>query len=434
MSYKTYKKYKDSEVEWIGEIPLDWNIVRNKNIFKKSKVIVGQQWNKFPVLSLTKNGVIIKDIKLNEGKMPSDFSVYQIISPGNLLLCLFDIDVTPRCVGFIENKGIVSAAYSEIKSISNIFMKYYYYWYLMLDNDKTLLHLSKNLRNSLSNEDFMSLPIVKPSLKEQTLIADYLDKKISEIDGNIAKNKELISLLEEKKTALINQAVTKGLDPNVPMKDSKIEWIGEIPEHWEVKRLKYNCQVNPSNKKFISNQDIKVNFLPMEKVSDNGWFDENSKEDYSKISKGYTYFEDNDVLLAKITPCFENGKSTLIKDLDYGFGFGSTEFHVIRFGVENLPKFIYYLIKSYSFRHLGQAFMIGTAGQKRVSTEFVENFPMVTLPIYEQKEIVDYLDEKILKIDKTTEKVYKQIDLLEEYKNSLIHHAVTGKIDLRNDV
>ena len=203
---------KDSGIEWISEIPDHWKLVRNKNLFVKSKVIVGQQWEKFPVLSLTKKGVIIKDIELNEGKMPSDFSIYQIVNPGNLLLCLFDIDVTPRCVGFIKNKGIVSAAYSEIKPIDKIFMKYYFYWYLMLDLDKRLLHLSKNLRNSLSTDDFMSLPIVKPPLDEQIKIAEFLDNETLKIDEIIDKIQSNIEFLEEYKNSLIHHVVTGKID------------------------------------------------------------------------------------------------------------------------------------------------------------------------------------------------------------------------------
>lgn len=113
----------------------------------------------------------------------------------------------------------------------------------MLDIDKQLLHLSKNLRNSLSTEDFMALSVVKPPLDEQIQIANYLNKKTAKIDETIAKNKELIDLLEEKRIALINHVVTKGLDPDVPMKDSGIEWIGNIPEHWETIKLK-NCTTN----------------------------------------------------------------------------------------------------------------------------------------------------------------------------------------------
>lgn len=203
---------KDSNVEWIGKIPKHWELIKNKHIFKKSKVIVGPNWDKYDVLSLTKNGVIIKDIERNEGKMPSDFSIYQIVNPGNLLMCLFDIDVTPRCVGYIENKGIVSAAYTELSAIDNINIKYYYWWYLMLDIDKRLLHLSKNLRNSLSTEDFMALTVVKPPLEEQKQIDEFLTNEISKINDAITKIEDNINLLEEYKTSLIHNVVTGKID------------------------------------------------------------------------------------------------------------------------------------------------------------------------------------------------------------------------------
>ena len=211
--------------------------------------------------------------------------------------------------------------------------------------------------------------------------------------------------------------------------DSNIEGVGRIPSHWELKKLKYNCKVNPSKKQSISNEDLKINFLPMEKVSEDGWYDIESFAPYSSISKGYTYFEDNDVLLAKITPCFENGKSTVVKDLKYGFGFGSTEFHVLRFRKNILPKFIYYVIKSYAFRTIGQAFMNGTAGQKRVGVEFIENYLMVTPPLYEQEQVVNYLDTQTSKIDENIAKNEELIQLLEEKRVALINQVVTKGLD-----
>jgi len=144
-----------------------------------------------------------------------------------------------------------------------------------------------------------------------------------------------------------------------------------------------------------------------------------------------TYFENNDVLVAKITPCFENGKGTLVSDLEYGFGFGTTEFHVLRSHNNLHAKYLFYLTKTHLFRVTGEAFMEGTAGQKRVSADFVKDFLMVIPPKQEQQKIVEYLDKATSKIDKTIQKIEKKIALLEKYKKSLIHHVVTGKADVR---
>lgn len=219
------------------------------------------------------------------------------------------------------------------------------------------------------------------------------------------------------------------LKPYPEYKDSGVEWIGEIPQNWEMRRLKYNCSVNPPGKKSLSDPKAKVNFLPMEKVSEEGDYDLESKTEYENVSSGYTYFEDSDVLLAKITPCFENGKGALVENLKYGFGFGTTEFHILRYGTEIHPKYLYFLTKSHLFRVIGEAFMEGAAGQKRVSTDFVKNFPMPTPSMAEQKLIVNYLEKKTSEIDLTIEKDTRLIELLKEKRTALINHVVTKGLD-----
>lgn len=420
--FRYNNEFKDSKVEYIGKIPKSWKIIRNKHIFNKTKVIAGPNWDKYNILSLTKNGVIIKDIERNEGKMPSDFSIYQIVNPGNLLMCLFDIDVTPRCVGYIENNGIVSAAYTELSPIADINMKYYYWWYLMLDIDKQLLHLSKNLRNSLSTEDFMALSVVKPPLDEQIQIANYLDKKTAKIDETIAKNKELIDLLEEKRIALINHVVTKGLDPDVPMKDSGIEWIGNIPEHWETIKLK-NCTTIVNDKKDLANEKDK--YIGLEHIeSETG-----NLLNYSNEGADGTVnkFKKNMILFGKLRPY-------LAKVVNAPFdGVCSTELLVFKTSKSLVSKYLFYFMLSNRFIEQVNSSTYGVK-MPRANPDFINSLH-ITLPnSIDQQEIVDYLDSKITNINYTISKIKENIILLEEYKTSLIHHVVTGKIDVKEEV
>lgn len=420
--FRYNNEFKDSKVEYIGKIPKSWKIIRNKHIFNKTKVIAGPNWDKYNILSLTKNGVIIKDIERNEGKMPSDFSIYQIVNPGNLLMCLFDIDVTPRCVGYIENNGIISAAYTELSPIADINMKYYYWWYLMLDIDKQLLHLSKNLRNSLSTEDFMALSVVKPPLDEQIQIANYLDKKTAKIDETIAKNKELIDLLEEKRIALINHVVTKGLDPDVPMKDSGIEWIGNIPEHWETIKLK-NCTTIVNDKKDLANEKDK--YIGLEHIeSETG-----NLLNYSNEGADGTVnkFKKNMILFGKLRPY-------LAKVVNAPFdGVCSTELLVFKTSKSLVSKYLFYFMLSNRFIEQVNSSTYGVK-MPRASPDFINSLH-ITLPnSIDQQEIVDYLDSKITNINYTISKIKENIILLEEYKTSLIHHVVTGKIDVKEEV
>lgn len=199
-------KMKDSGIEWVGEIPENWEIMPNKYIMHKEKIICPIYQNE-DILSLTMNGVIVRDLDAG-GKMPKTFDGYQKIRKGNLLMCLFDIDVTPRCIGIINSDGLTSPAYSQFILHNNATANYYYYYYLMLDFTKELLHMAKNLRHSLTEEQLGTIQVPVPPVGEQKAIADYLDAKCAKIDGIISQKREQISTIEEYKKSLIFEYVT----------------------------------------------------------------------------------------------------------------------------------------------------------------------------------------------------------------------------------
>lgn len=178
----------------------------NKYLMKKKKVIC-PVYNGEDILSLTMKGVIVRDLDAG-GKMPTSFDGYQRLEPGNLLMCLFDIDVTPRCIGLIKQEGLSSPAYSqfELNDMGNA--KYYCYYYTMLDNDKTLLHLAKNLRHSLTEDQLGAISVIVPPVQEQKRIAKFLDAKCEEIDKVIAAKIEQLALIDEYKKSLIYEYVT----------------------------------------------------------------------------------------------------------------------------------------------------------------------------------------------------------------------------------
>jgi len=214
-------------------------------------------------------------------------------------------------------------------------------------------------------------------------------------------------------------------------KDSGVEWIGEIPVHWSTKKLKYVVEVNPSKSiiDFDKNSSNTVVFLPMEKVSENGKIDQSLRKKIAELSSGFTYFEKNDVIIAKITPCFENGKGALLVDLDTEFGFGSTEFHTIRATEKLTKEFVYYITRSEKFMTLGEAFMTGSAGQKRVPTNFIKEFKIGLPPDNEQADITNYLDKKTSELDTLITKKEKLIELLKEERTAIINQAVTKGLD-----
>ena len=178
----------------------------NKFIMKKIKNICPKHTNE-DIISLSMNGVIVRDLDAG-GKMPTTFDGYQYLYPGNLLMCLFDYDVTPRCIGYVDKNGITSPAYSQFELLNNNNAKYYYYYYLMIDNTKELLHLAKNLRHSFTEEELGIIKTPVPTIDEQENIANFLDKKVGEIDKIIENNKRELKLLEEYKKSLIYEYVT----------------------------------------------------------------------------------------------------------------------------------------------------------------------------------------------------------------------------------
>ena len=197
---------KSTGLVWAKNIPYHWDIMPNKYIMYKVKDIQ-DIYRGEDIISLSTEGVKVRDLEAG-GKMPTTFNGYQRIKPGRLLMCLFDMDVTPRCIGLIKDEGLTSPAYSQFVLRDNGYAPYYYYYYLSLDFDKTLVHLAKNLRHSLTEDQLGAINVPVPPLEEQLAIADYLDDKCMQIDSVISEKENLISQLQEYKKSIIFEYVT----------------------------------------------------------------------------------------------------------------------------------------------------------------------------------------------------------------------------------
>lgn len=258
-----YPAYKDSGVEWLGEIPEHWGLLSNKYLFKLKKNQVGKKSGNYTLLSLTLNGIIKRDMENPQGKFPAEFDTYQEVRRGNFVFCLFDVEETPRTVGLSDYDGMITGAYTVMEADKKYNKEYLYYFYLNLDFDKRMKPLYTGLRNTISKDNFFSFKTIYPPIAEQTLIAQFLDRKTALIDQAIGIKQNQIELLKERRQILIHKAVTRGLNPDVPMKDSGVEWIGEIPEGWEVKRLKMlseNIISGPFGSSLIKDEYVKSGF------------------------------------------------------------------------------------------------------------------------------------------------------------------------------
>jgi type I restriction enzyme S subunit len=214
-------------------------------------------------------------------------------------------------------------------------------------------------------------------------------------------------------------------------KDSGVEWLGEVPEEWEVKRIRHVATLNPS-KSELSHlaRNTEVSFLPMEAVGEDGKLNLERTRPISEVDSGYTYFREGDVTIAKITPCYENGKGAVMRGLTNGFGFGTTELTVVRpREIQATSDYLHRLFNSTQFRKLGEAAMYGAGGQKRVPDDFVRDFSVAFPPIGEQNAIATFLDRETAKIDALVAEQENLIALLKEKRQAVISHAVTKGLD-----
>lgn len=434
MDFKEYSSYKDSGVEWIGKIPSHWSVKRFGYVFRENK-IKNSGLIETNVLSLSYGRIKEKNIEDNKGLLPESFETYQIIQPNDIIFRFTDLQNDKRSLRSAISKfhGIITSAYIGVRTTANA--EFYNYLFRAYDQQKVFYSMGDGMRQTLKIDELNRMPIVFPSEVEQQQIVSFLDSETSRIDNLIAKQEKLIETLEEHRDTLTAHTIEKGINPDIKMINSGVEWLGEVPENWKIGRLKNFAKVNPTIKKFSLDADELVGFIPMSNVDDKkGVIASIDYRKFGEVSTGYTAFNTADVVFAKITPCMENGNCAIIPELKHGFGYGTTEFIVFRPTKAIKTEFLYFLLRSKKLRDICTAFMTGTAGQQRISSDFLANYPLALPDLKEQQEIIDFLHEKNQKIDNL---IYKQKNLilkLKEYRTSIISHAVTGKIDVRDFV
>lgn len=415
------REMKDSWIEWVGKVPATWKVMPNKYIMTKKKVIK-EVYDDENIISLSMNGVIVRDLEAG-GKMPKTFDGYQIVYPGNLLMCLFDYDVTPRCIGLIKDYGVTSPAYSQFVMNNGNYSGYYYYYYLMVDHTKALLHLAKNLRHSFTEEQLGAILAPVPTIEEQHQIVHYLDTQCSEIDATAEDIQKEISLLEDYKKSVITEAVTKGLNPDAEMKDSGIEWIGEIPKDWVTIRI--------GNVFSLRNER---NYLPMEQVqllslySGKGVFPTGEEGttnsgNHAQTVADYKIVKKNDIVVNIILAWMGS-----LGISNYN-GVVSPAYDVYISNEEKVvPHYYHYVFRTSGIANecyrYGRGIMM--MRWRTYSSEF-KRIHVPFPPLEEQQQIADYLDSKCSEIDSLIADKKRQLDILADYKKSLIYEYVTGK-------
>ena len=421
------REFKDSGIEWIGRIPKEWKVKPHKHLMRKIKNIC-LKYNGEDIISLTMNGVVVRDLNAG-GKMPTSFDGYQYVYPGNLLMCLFDIDVTPRCVGLIKNDGLTSPAYSQFTLFDGVFGPYYNYLLRYMDDEKCILHLSKNLRSSLTEDDFGQILTIYPPLNEQQRIADYLDKKCGEIDELIALQEQMIAQLTDYKQSVITEAVTKGLNPDAELVPSGIDWIEDVPKGWKIMPLKWILKkplqygANESGNTF---DESLPRYVRITDILNNNLREDLQKQSLTEEQANGYILEDNDILFAR-------SGATVGKAFIYKPKYGRCAFagYLIRAQINNQndSNFVYYYTQSSAYEEWKKQIFI----QATIQNIGADRYSILDIPIpplSEQQSIATYLDTKCFEIDSLIAIKQQKIETLKDYKKSVIYECVTGKTDI----
>lgn len=348
------------------------------------------------------------------------------IMKGDLLMASTGGGVLGKVFFFDDDNSFYADSHVTIMRNSkgaNLMKYLYYYFYLRYDEINATMVKGSTNQTELQRNYLLSYELDVPTLADQQRMVTYLDTKLSEIDHQVSLLTSKRDAYLRLKKSIINHAVTHGLNPNVKMKDSGIEWIGEVPEHWEVKRMKDICALSPNIKSYSEYEY--GSYLPMEGLRLDQI--ETSDELVSILQGKYTPFEDNDLLVAKVTPCFENGNIAIAKGLTNGVGFGSSEIFVLRANKYNNIRFLFYMSLSSKFQDKACATMCGVGGLKRISPLFMKTYIMAIPPSTEQNAIATYLDDKCAKIDTIVSNLDKQISRYGDLKRSLIDEVITGK-------
>jgi type I restriction enzyme, S subunit len=435
MSLRSYPTYKESGDEWLRDVPTGWEVVPNRAALTRVQVVVGEEWRNTQLLSLTLQGVIDRDIDSGHGKYPADFGTYQKVSPGDLVFCLFDMDETPRTVGLAHSAGMITSAYDVYRCGPTAVPAFVAYFYLHVDSFKGLRPFYTGLRKVVRPSTFLSIKIPLPPVSDQKAIAAFLDRETAKIDALVAEQERLIELLKEKRQAVISHAATKGLNPDVPMKDSGIEWLGQVPAHWGVARCGRHLAVlsgfafpstgfssDPSLPKLLRGVNVGVGSLRWDDVVH--WPRAVGDElDAYALTVG-------DLVIGMDRPLIAEGMRVAEVQPDDLPCLLLQRVACLRSRGQLRLRYLKLLLASPMFvAH----FSPETTGVSvpHISPEQITNFVIPMPPIAEQDEVVDHVEALVAKSTALIAEARRGIDLLLERRTALISAAVTGQIDVR---
>ena len=426
----------DISIDWIGKVPIGWEIKRVKHLFFLKKEVSENPTDE-KILSLTFGGIVVRDVSSNEGQLPETYNGYTKIYPNDIVMNPMDLRS-----GWVDKsmyEGIISPSYYVLNTGMDIVNIGYFNYQLQRHYKERIFFpfgqgVSYDYRWGMGRETLLNFPMLLPPQKTQSGIVSFLDNKTQKIDQLIDLAEKKIKLLKEQRTSLINHCITKGLNPNVEMKDSGIEWIGKIPSHWYRTKISRFCEVKDGTHDTPKFLDPNERTIPL--VTSNSFINGEidftkskhiSIEDYTEINKR-SDVQINDIIMSMIGSNI--GNRVLVKT-DSPFSIKNVCLFKTSKSVGLVPKYLLHLIDSKYLLYQVDFNQKG-GGQPFLSLNELRNLIFPFPPENEQNQIVEHLDKLTQKVDTTIEIESQRIDLLKEYRQSLISEVVTGKIDVRD--
>ena len=430
-AYPRYKRYKDSGVDWLGTIPERWEVAPLFHLLRER--FVRNTGNRVrDVLSLSYGRIVPRDVDTNFGLLPESFETYQIAEPGNIVLRLTDLQNDRRSlrVGHVTHRGIITSAYVNLETVSGLDNRFAYYLLNAYDLLKVFYGMGAGVRQTMKFDDLKRMPCVLPSRPEQEVIARFLDRETARIDALIEKQERLIEKLEEKRKAQTSKAVTQGLNPKAKMKDSGVDWLGRIPEHWTTPPLysRYSVELG----KML---DAKTNTgkcsMPYLRNTDVQWDAINiaGLKEMDIMSDEYERFtlKNGDLLVCEGG---DVGRAAMWRGPLATCGYQKALHRMRALRSDEFVRYMYYVF--FTVAYLG-VFLSNSNPNTiaHLTGEKLRVYRFPKPPLSEQVSIAENLDANIQRIDRMIGAVDQLLMSLSEKRTAMISAAVTGKIDVR---
>jgi len=438
MDTKPYAAYRKSGVRGLDVLPEHWEEERAKHYFQP--IDERSESGEEQLLSVSENrGIEPRDDEKVHTRKAESYEGYKLCRPGDLVIN--SMWAWKRGLGVSEHAGIISTAYSVFRLRGPLLFEEKYLDWLLRTNLYVGEYLCRSQgvwksRLTLSDREFLDIPVIRPPIDDQRAIVDHLEDRLDDIDDYVAKKRELVDLLKTQRRAVVNRAVTTGLDEDVAMQDSGVEWLGEIPTHWDVTRLSYltptsrqimygivlaGPDVEDGGVPLIKGGDVKANRLKPKLLSQTSK-EIDEKHANSRVRAGdIVYSIRGGIGDVAIVPEELEG-ANLTQDVARVSPIAKVD-----------GRWLFYALQSNFFREQMTAQALGAA-VRGINIRDLKRGRVPVPPQSEQKDIADFLDRKVSDIDAAIERTERQIDLMQQYRTSLVTEVVTGAVDVREEV